>query len=107
MPNNGGNLRKRYEFRWDVLDIIIGGKSSIDSAQGFQVGNLGDREDDPTRVDLVLFDTKPKKSRNSTLLKLLHKPENVAEDIFDRVGIRFIVQTPLSALQVVKYLKDK
>ena len=58
---------------------------------------MGDRIDDPLRVDLVAFETKPKKSRDSTLLKLLHKPENVAEDIFDRVGIRFVTVTRLGA----------
>jgi uncharacterized protein (TIGR04562 family) len=68
---------------------------------------LGEREDDPHRVDLVAFVTKPKKSRDSTILKLLHKPENVAEDIFDRVGVRFIAETPLGSLRVVKYLKDR
>jgi uncharacterized protein (TIGR04562 family) len=68
---------------------------------------LGEKEDDPLRVNLVAFVTKPKKSRDSTILKLLHKPENVAEDIFDRVGIRFVTETPLGALRVVKYLKDK
>jgi len=68
---------------------------------------LGERTDDPLRIDLVAFETKPKKSRDSIILKLLHKPENVAEDIFDRVGIRFITLTPLGALRVVKYLKDK
>jgi uncharacterized protein (TIGR04562 family) len=68
---------------------------------------LGDGEGDPLRVDLVAFETKPKKSRDSTLLKLLHKPENVAEDIFDRVGIRFVTQTRLDALRVVKLLKEK
>lgn len=67
---------------------------------------LGERDDDPNRIDLVAFETKPKKSRESTLIKLLHKPENVAEDIFDRVGIRFVTPTPLGALRVVKYLKD-
>jgi uncharacterized protein (TIGR04562 family) len=72
-------------------------------------GNLyvGERNDDPARVDLLAFVPKPKKSRDSTVLKLLHKPENVAEDIFDRVGVRFITKTPLGALQVVKYLKDR
>lgn len=63
-------------------------------------------KDDPSRVPLVQFETKPKKSRDSTLVKLLHKPENVAEDIFDRVGIRFITPTPFTSLQVIKYLKD-
>ena len=32
---------------------------------------LGEVEGDPLRVDLVAFETKPKKSRDSTLLKLL------------------------------------
>jgi uncharacterized protein (TIGR04562 family) len=68
---------------------------------------LGERDEDPARVDLVAFETKPKKSRDSTLLKLLHKPENVAEDIFDRVGLRFVTQTRLDTLRVVKYLKEK
>jgi uncharacterized protein (TIGR04562 family) len=68
---------------------------------------LGEKDDDPFRVDLVSFQTKPKKARDSIILKLLHKPENVAEDIFDRVGIRFITKSRLDALRVVKYLKDK
>lgn len=68
---------------------------------------LGEKVEDPQRVNLVAFETKPKKSRDSIILKLLHKPENVAEDIFDRVGIRFITVTPLDALRVIKYLKEK
>ncbi len=66
--------------------------------------HLGEGED---RIDLVAFETKPKKSRDSTLLKLLHKPENVAEDIFDRVGLRFVTHTPLDAIRVLKFLKDR
>lgn len=68
---------------------------------------LGEKHDDPLRVNLASFETKPKKSRESTILKLLHKPENVAEDIFDRVGIRFTTHSRLDALRVVKWLKDK
>jgi uncharacterized protein (TIGR04562 family) len=68
---------------------------------------LGENPSDPMRVDLVAFETKPKKSRESTLIKLLHKPENVAEDIFDRVGLRFVTQTRLGALRVVKFLKER
>lgn len=68
---------------------------------------LSDYREDPDRIPLVAFETKPKKSRESTLVKLLHKPENVAEDIFDRVGVRFITETRLGALRVIKYLKDR
>jgi len=68
---------------------------------------MGLRADDPMRVDLDKFETKPRKSRESILLKLLHKPETVSEDIFDQVGIRFVTPNRVSALRVVKYLKDE
>lgn len=68
---------------------------------------FGTGPDDFAKVPLVEFQTKPKKSRDSILLKLLHKPENVAEDIFDRVGIRFVTPRPIDALRIVKYLKDQ
>lgn len=58
------------------------------------------------RLPIVAFETKPKKSRDSVILKLLHKSENVAEDIFDRVGLRFITRTKFDALQIVRFLKD-
>src|SRR5690606_3785178 len=37
-------LRKMNDFRWDVLDIIIGGKSSLDSREGFTVNNHDDAD---------------------------------------------------------------
>ncbi len=67
----------------------------------------GGREDYFHQIPLVAFETKPKKHRDSIILKLLHKPENVAEDIFDRVGIRFVTPTPLDSLRVIKYLQEK
>lgn len=68
---------------------------------------LGRDARDADRVDLMLYESKPKKSRDSVILKLLHKPENVAEDIFDRVGIRFVTQNRFDALRVIKFLKDR
>ena len=68
---------------------------------------LGEKSEDPYRVNLVAFETKPKKSRESIILKLLHKSENIAEDIFDRVGLRFTTHSCLDALRLVRYLKDK
>lgn len=78
-----------------------------EGADGSGALYLGEKSDDPLRVNLVEFQTKPKKSRDSILLKLLHKPENVAEDIFDRVGLRFITHTKVDAVCVVKYLRDR
>ena len=68
---------------------------------------LGEKADDPMRVDLHAFETKPKKSRDSTLLKLLHKPENSAEEIFDRVGIRFVTKNRIDVLRVIWFLKER
>jgi uncharacterized protein (TIGR04562 family) len=66
---------------------------------------LGRTPDDPFRVDLVQFDVKPKKARDSTIIKLLHKPESVAEELFDRVGVRFVTRTRLDAVRVIQYLE--
>lgn len=66
---------------------------------------LGRTEDDPYRVDLVQFEVKPKKSRDSILMKLLHKPQSVAEELFDRVGVRFVTRSRVDAIRVVQYLE--
>jgi uncharacterized protein (TIGR04562 family) len=55
-------------------------------------------------VPLIDFETKAKKTRDSIIIKLLHKAENVAEELFDRVGVRFITHNRFETLLVVKYL---
>jgi uncharacterized protein (TIGR04562 family) len=67
---------------------------------------LGHREEGRTKINLIDFQTKAKKSRDSVLIKLLHKAENVAEELFDRVGIRFITQNKFDSLCVVKFLLE-
>lgn len=59
-------------------------------------------------IDLPLdeFEIKPPKPVASVAMKLLHKVENVAEDIFDRIGVRFITRTRFDALLVVRYLRE-
>ena len=57
-------------------------------------------------IELEEFETKSTKSRDSTIIKLLHKAENVAEELFDRIGLRFITKNRLDALRVVKFLSD-
>ena len=99
------DLRTHYfaEIQKQILDRFYKHIHSDEKSQLY----LGRDARDPDRVDLVLFDTKPKKSRDSVILKLLHKPENVAEDIFDRVGVRFVTKTKYDALRVVKFLRDR
>ncbi|MEX0797820.1 MAG: TIGR04552 family protein [Bacteriovoracaceae bacterium] len=55
-------------------------------------------------IPLVEFDTKAKKTRESIIIKLLHKQENVAEELFDRIGVRFVTKTKIDALRVLKFL---
>lgn len=67
--------------------------------------HLGTKEN-PFAVPLVDFETKAKKSRDSVIIKLLHKSENVAEELFDRVGVRFITETRFDTMRVIKFLVE-
>jgi uncharacterized protein (TIGR04562 family) len=55
-------------------------------------------------IPLIEFDTKSKKTRDSVILKLLHKAENVAEELFDRVGVRFIASSKIDCLKIINFL---
>ena len=56
-------------------------------------------------VPLVRFEMRARKERWSLALKLLHKAENVAADVFDYVGLRFVTRDRLDALLVVRALR--
>lgn len=62
------------------------------------------RNDSGTSIPLYDFQTKAKKTRDSIVIKLLHKQENVAEELFDRIGVRIITYNKLDALRVIKFL---
>lgn len=55
-------------------------------------------------IPLIEFQTKSKKSRDSTVIKLLHKVENVAEELFDKIGIRIITESRVDCLKIVRFL---
>jgi uncharacterized protein (TIGR04562 family) len=57
-------------------------------------------------VPLVAMERKESKDRTSMLLKLLHKPENVAETIYDQIGIRLVAEDQVGALLVLRFLLD-
>ncbi len=61
-------------------------------------------EEGDVLVPLVDFQTKAKKSRDSIIIKLLHKTENVAEELFDRIGVRFITENAVDTLRVMRFL---
>lgn len=58
-------------------------------------------------VPIVDFQERSRKSANSVVMKLLHKPENVAAGIFDRVAFRFVTYDRLGALRVVRTLREQ
>lgn len=43
-------------------------------------------------VDLDHVEWKDSKTRNSIILKLLHKPDNIVDEVFDYLGVRFVVE---------------
>lgn len=57
-------------------------------------------------VPLLSMKRKESKDRVSMLLKLLHKPENVAETIYDQIGIRLVAEDLLGVLAVIRFLLD-
>lgn len=59
----------------------------------------------PDAIPLARFDVKSHKPLRSIITKLLHKVENVAADIFDQVGLRFVTRERFDALLVVRYLR--
>ena len=63
-------------------------------------------QDESSRIELVDFETKSKKTRDSVIIKLLHKAENVAEELFDRVGVRIITKSRFDTLRVIKFLVE-
>ncbi len=65
---------------------------------------LGKRTEGSRDIQLVDFVTKSKKTRESVIIKLLHKAENVAEELFDRVGVRIVTQNRFDTLRVIKFL---
>jgi uncharacterized protein (TIGR04562 family) len=57
-------------------------------------------------VPLIDVERKESKNRGSMLLKLLHKPENVAETIYDHIGIRMVADDMLDILLALRFLLE-
>ncbi len=64
---------------------------------------LGSSED--VQLALAGFEIKDEKSRDSILMKLLCKRENVAEEVFDMIGVRIITHTSAEAILAVEILR--
>lgn len=58
------------------------------------------------RVKLERVEWKERKTRTSILLKLLHKRDNVAETIYDYLGMRVVTTRLCDVMMVVKFLRE-
>ncbi len=66
---------------------------------------VGQKGSDP--IEIMIFEARPKKTRDSTILKLLYKAESVAEELFDRVAIRVVTKNKFDALRIIKFYLGK
>ncbi len=58
------------------------------------------------QIPLKMFEMKSEKTKESLIMKLLHKKENVTADVFDRVGVRIVANDKLDVILVLRYLSE-
>jgi len=56
-------------------------------------------------VPLETIELREEKSRPSLILKLLHKPDNVAQSVYDRIGVKLVTPTKVDALLALRYIR--
>lgn len=64
---------------------------------------VGDGE---MHIPLLRCDFKPEKPWESLVLKLLHKVDNVAQEVYDHLGVRFVTPDKAYALLLLKYFRQ-
>jgi uncharacterized protein (TIGR04562 family) len=61
--------------------------------------------DGEMRIPLIRCDFKPEKPWDSLVLKLLHKVDAVATEVYDHLGVRFVTPDKAYALLLLKYFR--
>lgn len=61
--------------------------------------------DGETTIPLIRCDFKAEKPWESLVLKLLHKVDSVAQEVYDHLGVRFVTPDKAYALLLLKYLR--
>jgi uncharacterized protein (TIGR04562 family) len=61
--------------------------------------------DGEVNIPLVRCDFKAEKPWESLVLKLLHKVDSVAQEVYDHLGVRFVTPDKAYALLLLKYLR--
>ncbi|GGO82766.1 hypothetical protein GCM10011348_24870 [Marinobacterium nitratireducens] len=63
--------------------------------------------DDQCKIPLVDFHIKEEKAFERIMTKLLHKPGNLALELFDRLGVRLVTHDIFSAVLLIKFLRSR
>jgi len=59
------------------------------------------------KVEILRYIKKERKDRNSSIIKLLAKPKTIAHDIYDRLGVRFVVSRPYDCFQLLQIFLER
>lgn len=62
--------------------------------------------DGEMHVPLLRCDFKPEKPWESLVIKLLHKADSVAQEVYDHLGVRFVTPDKAYALLLLKYFRQ-
>jgi uncharacterized protein (TIGR04552 family) len=58
-------------------------------------------------IPLEGFEVKPFKTSSSTVIKLLAKPDALAMNVFDKLGVRFITKNVFDVFRVIRFLAQE
>lgn len=88
------------EARSQVFDRF-NGHIRIDDNDKFYFG-----QDNEELIPLHFFEVKREKNFESKLIKLLHKAENTAAQIYDHIGVRIVTESLIDTLIAFQYLSS-
>ncbi|MFP8967379.1 TIGR04552 family protein [Pokkaliibacter sp. CJK22405] len=63
--------------------------------------------DDGCKIPLVEFRIKEEKSFERIMTKLLHKPGNLASEVYDHLGVRLVTYDIFSAVLLIQFLRSR
>jgi len=97
----------RLKFFDQVQNQVLGRLDQhlyVDSSDGATY--LGAKEEGKG-IKLLFFKKKDRKDREREITKLLHKADNLVEEIYDRIGFRLVTETKYDAICAVRLLLAK
>ncbi len=97
----------RLKFFEQVQNQVLGRLDNylyVDNTDG--VTYLGPKEEEGG-IKLLFFKKKDRKDREREIIKLLHKADNLAEEIYDRLGFRLVTETKFDAIRAVRLMLQR